>query len=171
MSEELVAIAKVAKPRGLKGEVVADLLTDFPERFENTETVRALLADGQSRDLKIEEFWFQKDRIVLKFSGIDSVEAADLLRDAELCVGEDELVELATDEYFDWQLEGCEVRTAEGQLIGAVDGIMRTGGVPNLMVSGSGKELLIPFATTICIAVDITARKITVDVPEGLLEF
>ncbi|MFM8441672.1 MAG: 16S rRNA processing protein RimM, partial [Acidobacteriota bacterium] len=60
MSEELVAIAKVAKPRGLKGEVVADLLTDFPERFENTETVRALFADGQSRDLKIEEFWFQK---------------------------------------------------------------------------------------------------------------
>ncbi len=74
--EELVAIAKIMKPRGLRGEVAADILTDFPQRFEGLENVIGVFADGTRTDLKIEDFWFQKDRIVLRFDGIASVEAA-----------------------------------------------------------------------------------------------
>ena len=62
MNSDLIAIAKIAKPRGLRGEVSADVLTDFPERFGDLETVIALLPDGLRRDLKIENFRFQNNR-------------------------------------------------------------------------------------------------------------
>ena len=169
--DELVAIAKIAKPRGLKGELVADLLTDFPERFEGLEDVAAVMPDGNRRKLKIENAWFQNGRVVLKFEGADSVEEAELLRNAEICVAESEAVELESDEYFDWQLEGCTVETVEGKQLGRVREVMRTGGTENLVVEGGEKGFLIPFAEAICKVVDIENKLIVVDPPEGLLEF
>lgn len=169
--EELVAIARIVKPRGLRGEVVADLLTDFPERFEDLENVIAVLPDATRRDLKIEDIWFQKDRVVFRFDGIDSIEDADTLRNIEICVPESEAVGLDQDEYFDWQLEGCEVRTIEGERIGMVREVMRTGGTENLVVVGDEREYLIPFAGAICTEIDVEKKLIQVDLPEGLLEF
>jgi len=168
---DLVAIARVAKPRGLKGELVADLLTDFPERFDGLENVTGVFANGEHRELKIEDAWFQNGRIVLKFGGIDSIEAADELRNAEICVAESEAVKLATGEFYDWQLEGCDVITADGASIGKVRGVMRTGGTENLVVENDGGDVLIPFAEAICTEVDIEKKRIVVDPPEGLLEF
>jgi len=170
-SPDLLAIARVVKPRGIKGEVTCDLLTDFPERFEGLEAVTAVMPNnGGTRELTIEEHWFQNGRLVLKFAGIESMDDAETLRDAEICVSEDEAVELDEGEFFDWQLEGCQVVTAEGETIGAVTELMRTGGTEILVVKGD-KEYLIPFAESICTEVDIEAKKITVDPPEGLLEF
>lgn len=171
MDAELVAIAKVARTRGLQGEVVADVLTDFPDRFEGLENVTALLPSGSRRELKIESFFFQKDRIVLKFVGIDSIDAGEGLRDAEICIDESDAVELENDEYFDWELQGCEVETVEGGKIGRVREVMRTGGTEVLLIDGSSRELMIPFAGSICIEVDVGNKRIVVDPPEGLLEF
>lgn len=169
--EELVTIAKIVKPRGLRGELVAELLTDFPERFEKLERVIGVKPDGTRQDLIIADFWFQKDRVVFRFNGIDSVEDADTLRNTEICVPESEAVGLDQDEYFDWQLEGCEVRTIEGERVGTVREVMRTGGTENLVVDGDEREYLIPFAANICTEVDVEKKLIQVDLPEGLLEF
>lgn len=171
MSSELVAIARIARTRGLRGEVVADLLTDFPERFDGLEGVTAVLPSGEKRELKIEKFFLQKGRIVLKFAGIDSIETAETLRDAEVCVDEADAVDLDEDEYFDWELEGCEVETVEGEKLGTVREVMRTGGTEVLLVDGAEKELMIPFAEAICVEVDVEGKRIVVDPPEGLLEF
>ena len=92
MIEELVAIARIVKSRGLRGELVADVLTDFPERFDALETVIALLPGGARRELKIERFFFQKGRIVFTFAGFDSIEKAENLRGAEICVPESEAI-------------------------------------------------------------------------------
>jgi 16S rRNA processing protein RimM len=86
--DDLVAIAKIARPRGLKGEVFADILTDFPERFEGLEDVIAVSQNCEQLNLKIEDFWFQNGRLVLKFDGYDSVETAESLRDSEICIPE-----------------------------------------------------------------------------------
>ena len=168
---DLVAIAKIVKSRGLRGEVSADILTDFPERFEDLESVIALLPDGTRRDLKIEDFRFQKNRVLLTFEEIDSIEAAENLRNAEICVPESEAVALEEDEYFDWELAGCAVETVEGEKIGCVKELMRTGGTEILVVAGEEKDYLIPFAETICTEVDVENKLIRVDAPEGLLEF
>ena len=171
MNSDLIAVARIAKSRGLRGELVADVLTDFPERFEDLETVIAILPDGKRRDLKIERFWFQKGRIILKFAGFDSIETAETLRNAEICVLESDAVKLEEDEFFDWQLAGCAVETVEGERIGRVKELMRTGGTEILVVEGADKEYLIPFAETICTEVDVENKLIKVDAPEGLLEF
>ena len=171
MNSDLIAIAKIAKPRGLRGEVSADILTDFPERFGDLETVIAVLPDGSRRDLKIENFRFQNKRILLKFEEIDSIEAAETLRDAEICIHESEAVALEKDEFYDWQLENCTVETIEGEKLGVVKELMRTGGTELLVVTGAEKEFLIPFAENICTEIDIENKLIRVDAPEGLLEF
>lgn len=168
--DDLVAVARLVKPRGLKGEIVADILTDFPERFDWLEKVTALMPDASRRELKIQDHWFQAGRVVLKFENIDTIESAEKLRNAEICVAEDDAVELASDEFYDWQLEGCNVRTVEGNEIGKVRELMRTGAAEILVVDGE-KEYLIPFAEAICPVVDIENKLIVIDPPEGLLEF
>lgn len=170
MNSDLVAIAKLVKSRGLRGEMVGDVLTDFPERFETTKKVFAV-CDGKISELEIEKFWFQNNRIVLKFVDFDSIETAETLRGCEICVPETEAVELEADEFFDWQLEGCAVETVDGETLGTVKELMRTGATEILVVAGAEKEYLIPFAGKICTEVDVENKRIKVDAPEGLLEF
>lgn len=175
MSDEtngnLVVIAHTVKTRGLKGELVAELMTDFPQRFNGLEDVIAKMPDGTLRKLKIESFFFQKGRIVLKFAGVDSVETGAELKNADICVTAAESVRLESDEFFDWQLVGCMVETIRGEPVGLVREVMRTGGTEILVVDGTDKEYLIPFARAICVEVDIENEMIRVDPPEGLLEF
>ncbi|MGI8639742.1 MAG: ribosome maturation factor RimM [Pyrinomonadaceae bacterium] len=168
---EMVAIAKTVKTRGLRGELVADLLTDFPDRFDDLEMVFAVDSNGKASELELEKFWFQKNRVILKFKGVDSIETAETWRNCDICIPEAEAVELEEDEFFDWELEGCEVETLNGEKLGKVQELMRTGGTEILVVKGAEKEYLIPFAETICVAVDIENKLIRVDAPEGLLEF
>jgi 16S rRNA processing protein RimM len=167
--DDLVAIARIVKPRGIRGEAVAEVLTDFPDRFEGLETVIAVTPGGGREELKIEDAWFQNGRVVLKFAGVDSPERAEELRDAELCVPETEAVELEEGEFFDWQLEGCRVETVDGQPVGTVREVMRTGGTEILVVDGE-REYLIPFAESICVGVDVEAKTIRIDPPDGLLD-
>lgn len=169
-ADELVAIAKVVKPRGLKGEVAAEVLTDFPERFEGLEDVTAVMPDGERFGLKIEESWFQQGRVVLKFEGRDTVESVEELRGCEICVDEANVVELESDEFYDWQLAGCKVETPGGETVGTVREVMRAGGSELLVVDGE-REYLIPFVAAICTEVDLENRLIRIDPPEGLLEF
>ncbi len=168
---DLVAIAKLVKTRGLRGELVADVLTDFPERFDNLEKVFAVKPDGETSELEIEKFWFQKNRIIFKFVGFDSIEASETLRNCEISVAEVETVELEADEFYDWQLQECAVETIEDVKLGKVKEVLRTGGTEVLVVAGEAKEYLIPFAKKICTVVDIENKLIKVDAPEGLLDF
>ncbi|HEX8138709.1 MAG TPA: ribosome maturation factor RimM [Pyrinomonadaceae bacterium] len=171
--EELVAVARAVKTRGLRGEVVAELLTDFPERFENLERLIAVAPNGARMNLSLEEHWFQGGRIVLKFAGYDSVEAASALVGQEFAVTEAERVELPEDEYYEWELVGCRVETVAGESVGVVREVMRTGGVETLLVKGEGEERdhLIPLAEAICVEIDVERKLIRIDAPEGLLEF
>ena len=170
--EELVAVALVVRTRGLRGEVIAELLTDFPERFDGLEQLIAVSPGGQRETFKLEAHWFQKGRVVLKFAGVDSIEEAEALVGRELAVPESERVPLEDDEFYDWELQGCEVRTVEGEQLGRVTEVLRTGGVELLAVEGErGREYLIPLAEEICVEIDVARKTITVDAPEGLLEF
>lgn len=168
---ELVAIARIARPHGLRGEVSADVLTDFPERFDGLENVIAVLSGDERRELKIERFRFQNERVLLKFFGIDRIEDTESLKNAEICVTENEAVELDEGEFFVWELAGCVVETVDGETVGTVRELMRTGGTEVLVIDGADKEYLIPFAESICTEVDIEKKRIVIDPPDGLLEF
>jgi 16S rRNA processing protein RimM len=171
-AEELVAVARAVKTRGLRGEIVAELLTDFPERFDGLEHLIAVAPDGARRVLDLEEHWLHQGRVVLKFAGYDSIEEATALVGLEFTVPESERVELEEDEFYEWELAGCKVETVEGERLGLVREIMRTGGGEMLVVdNGEGRDYLIPMAEEICVEINVEQKLIRVDVPEGLLEF
>jgi|SRR5215510_10816761 len=170
-TEELITVAHVVKARGLRGEVVADLLTDFPERFAALKSLVGLPAEGNRRSLQIEEQWFHGDRIVFKFAGFDSVEAARELVGYDLAVPVAERVRLPRDSYYEWELSGCQVETLSGTKVGEVKDVMRTGGVELLRVlDPEGRERLIPMAGDICVGIDVDNKLIRIDPPEGLLD-
>ena len=170
-AEELIIVARAVRTRGLKGELVAELLTDFPERFENVTELLGVSPDGRRKELELEDYWFQNDRIILKFKDYDSIESASTLVGFEVGVPESERVELASGEFYEWQLEGCSVATTHGEPIGKVRGVLRTGGVELLVVDDGGQhEHLIPMVGDIVVNVDIPGKKILIDPPEGLLE-
>ncbi len=172
--DELVAIALAVKTRGLRGEIVAELLTDFPDRFQNLETLIAVSPNGRREILQLEEHWFQGGRVILKFAGYESIEAASALINSEFAVPEAERVALPEDEFYDWELVGCEVETITGEPVGRVVGVMRTGGGELLVVENGTnrtRDHLIPLAETICVEIDILRKRIRIDAPEGLLEF
>lgn len=170
-NDELVIVARAVRTRGLKGELVAESLTDFPERFETIEQLFAVAPNGERKQFELENYWFQNQRIVLKFSGYDDVESAKVLIGYEFGVPESERVALADDEFYDWELEGCLVENKSGANIGKVREILRTGGVELLVVENDQHhDYMIPMAATIVTEIDLPNKKIVVDPPEGLLE-
>lgn len=168
---DLIIVARAVRPRGLKGELVAEVLTDFPERFAKIDELSGVAPSGARQQLKLENYWFQNDRMVLKFAGYDSVESAKDLVGYEFGLPETERVELAKDEYYDWELEGCSVENKLGSAIGKVREVMRTGGVELLVVENEERsEKLIPMAAAIVVEIDISKKKIVIDPPDGLLD-
>ena len=99
VDESLVVIARAVKPKGLKGEIVAELLTDFPERFDHLSQFFATSPKGERTAVKLERVSFQKDRVVLKLIGYDTIESASTLVGHEFAVPESERVKLAADEF------------------------------------------------------------------------
>ena len=171
VADDLIVVARIARTRGLRGEVVADLLTDFPGRFEALESVIAIAPDGSRRSLQIEAHWFQAKRIIFKFAGYDSIDEARELAGFQLAVPAGDRIELPKDQFYEWELGGCRVETTDGKSIGMVREVMRTGGVEILVVAGdAGVEFLIPMAREICVEIDIDKKVVRVDPPEGLLE-
>ncbi|HYO99389.1 MAG TPA: ribosome maturation factor RimM [Pyrinomonadaceae bacterium] len=172
-TEELVAVARIAKTRGIRGEVAADLLTDFPERFDGLEELISVNASGERTTLSIENCWLHGGRVILKFAGYDSPEAAKALVGRELAVPEADAVELEEDEFYDWELIDCRVETIDNRDVGRVREVLHTGAAPVLVVrdDGGAREHLIPLAESICVEIDTEEKLIRVDPPEGLLEF
>jgi 16S rRNA processing protein RimM len=166
-----VVIARVVKARGIRGEVACDLETDFPERFAALRQVTLWMPDGERLRLNLEEHWFHKGRVILKFEGYDTMTAAEGLVGGRLVISESDAIRLEDDRFYEYDIVGAEVATGEGRQVGRVVRLMRTGGTDLLVVEGQdGREHLVPFVDDICTEVDVAARRITINPPEGLLE-
>ena len=168
---DLIIVARAVRTRGLKGELLAEVLTDFPERFEQVSVLTGVSISRERKQLELEGYWFQNDRIVLKFAGYDSIETASALVGYEFGLPEAERVELAEDEFYDWELEGCLVENKLGERIGQVREVMRTGGVNLLVVENEERrEIFVPMVASIVAEIDVSRKKILIDPPEGLLD-
>ena len=169
---DLVIVARAVKTRGLKGELVAELLTDFPDRFADISSLIAVSPEGNRKAVELENHWFQQGRIVLKFVGFDSIEEAKGLVGFDFTVPEGERVNLKEGYFYDWELEGCLVESIDGNHVGTVKEVTRLGGEIEMLavVDAEGVSRLIPLVESIVLDVDISKRKIRIDPPPGLLE-
>ena len=168
--DDLISVARIARPQGHRGEVIADLLTDFPERFARLGRVYVKRADGRLLFLDLENSRLHKGRVALKFTGFDSISGAEELRDARVLVSRDQLVELPEDTYYDFDLIGCEAVATGGQHLGHVVEVQNFGAAPLLVVRDGARELLIPLVLSICVEIDTGRKRIVVNPPEGLLD-
>jgi 16S rRNA processing protein RimM len=165
----------VLGPQGRRGEVLADLHTDFPERFAERRELSGLGANGERRELQLEEHWFHKGGIVLKFAGIDSISDAEQLTGWEVQIPREQRAELEEGAAYVSELVGCEVWVfgeAGSELLGVVADVDLSGGTAPLLVvrSSAGQEYLVPFAEEFLRSVDLEQRRIEMKLPEGLLE-
>lgn len=169
-SDELIVIARAVRTHGLKGEIVAELLTDFPERFEDLDELILVSPAKERSEVQLEDYWFQKDRVVLKLAGCDDIDQAKALVGYDFAVPESERVPLGEDEFYDWELEGCTVMAGDKN-IGQVRSVMRTGATEILVIGDAdGKERMVPLAESIVVKIDPAGKTIVVDPPEGLLD-
>jgi 16S rRNA processing protein RimM len=166
----------VLGPQGRRGEVLAELHTDFPERFEERRQLSGLAPTGRRRELQVEEHWFHKGGVVLKFAGVDSISDAEQLKGYELQVPQEQRVELEKGSTYVSEIVGSDVWINDGQrFLGRVSDVQFGAGeapllVVKLPVCAVQNEVLVPFAEEFVKKVDVAAKRIDMELPEGLLE-
>jgi 16S rRNA processing protein RimM len=165
-----IAIARVARTRGNRGEVLADSYTDFPDRFLLLGKVWAALADGTREQLVLESTWNHLGRQVLKFEGIDSISSAERLVGAWIEIEAGQAAKLPEGTYFDHDLIGCTVWDVSGKCLGTVKEILRIPGNHQLVIENGGQEYMVPAVPGICKDVSIAEKVVLVDLPEGLMD-
>src|SRR5438067_89262 len=124
--EEMVA-GRLVGPFGVRGEVKLLPLTDFPERLEEMATLRLRLPDGDRQEREVLGIRPHKQMYVVRLAGCSRVEDAEALRDAEVCVPEGEQAPLPEGEYYFHEIVGLRVVTEDGEELGTVDDVIRTG--------------------------------------------
>jgi 16S rRNA processing protein RimM len=168
VEQNWVAIGRLWRTRGNRGELLGELDSSEPGREEKLQEV-ALEVGGQRRVARVEKVWRHDGRPVFKFEGIDSISDAEPWEGAEILVPENEVQKPEGGAYSHADLVGC--RIAGDGLIGVVKGVEEYGGPPLLKVEAAdGREILIPFARSFCKEIDVAAKTIRVEWPEGLLE-
>jgi 16S rRNA processing protein RimM len=166
----MVTIGRIVRPQGRKGEVVVEAETDFgSDRFQAGASVW-WLRGGRAEQVRITESRAVDNRWVIALEGVGSISDAEALRGLTLRVVADALHPLAAGSYYVHDLAGCRVVTTSGREIGCVDRVESRTGTPNLVVTGSAGEVFVPLAEEICRRIDVRARLIEIDPPEGLIE-
>jgi 16S rRNA processing protein RimM len=168
VDENWVAIGRLWRTRGNRGELLGELDSSDPDREQKLHEV-ALEVDGRRQVMRVEETWRHDGRPVFKFEGIDSISDAEKWEGAEMLVPASE-VEPPEEGAFSYaDLVGCKV--VGDAVIGVVTEVEAYGGAPLLKLEAAdGREILIPFARSICKVIDVASKTIRVELPEGLLE-
>jgi 16S rRNA processing protein RimM len=186
-----VLVARILRSRGNKGEVVAELLTDFPDRFSNLKQIYLRRNEGEPSPVGLLHFWQDRNHPgigVFHFSGCASISEAEKLRGSAVLLPFENRVTLPAGQYFVTDLIGCTVFDAPTEstklsspscglenaprVLGTVRDVYFPGesvaGTPLLQVETASGELLLPLAEDICKGIDVEARRIDVRLPEGL---
>jgi 16S rRNA processing protein RimM len=163
-----VAIAKIVKPQGNRGEVAAEIWTDFPDRFRLVEEVLLQRGEEQPQTFSLESFWFHKKRVILKFSGVDNRSMAEGLREFEVKIPESHRMPLSEGTYYQHDLLDCVVKDVQGRPFGKISEIVGTAGHYLLKVSGDTGDFLIPFAQSLLVQASVEDKELICDLPEGL---
>jgi 16S rRNA processing protein RimM len=173
-----VTVARIVRPHGRRGEVAAEILTDFPQRLKGFTS--ALLWDGRGepRATAVRSCWLSQSRggqAIFHFANCDSIDAAKKLVGLEVQIPLADRMRLRPGSYYVNDLVGCEVFEKDApSAIGRVADVQFTGeevrGTPILVIQSPEGELLIPLAQDICVKIDTHARRIEVVLPEGLRE-
>jgi 16S rRNA processing protein RimM len=163
-------VGRLFRARGNRGELTGEIYSSQPGRAEKLKNVVLELADGKTRPSRVEEIWWHDGRPVFKFEGIDSISDAEPWGGADVMVADSEREQPEEGAYSHADLIGCTLWDRDRKA-GVVRAVENFGGGPLLEVRlEDGRDVLVPFARSICKEIDVATKNIRAEVPEGLLE-
>lgn len=178
-------LARIRRTQGRKGEIFADLLTDFPEKFadrrrlwliadEAAARLPGRISPPEPRPVELVAHWLHKGGVVLHFAGVDSISQAEELAGLIVAIPLAERAALGEDEAYIGDLVGCtlfDVAGAQPVAVGKIEDVDRSSGpVPLLVVHNTAGEVLIPFAKNYLRKIDLEASRVEMALPEGLID-
>jgi 16S rRNA processing protein RimM len=164
--DAMAAVGTIARVHGLKGQVIVNPETDFPEdRFRPGATFFT-----PRGELRVTTVRFQNGRPVIGIEGVETIDDAEALAGLELRVPVEDLAALPPGMFYHHDLVGCQVETVDGTRVGAVKGVEGTAAGSRIVVAGKTGEILIPLATEICRTIDVAGKRIVIEPPDGLLD-
>ena len=168
---ELLSVGQITSTHGLKGEVKVYPTTDDPEtRFKELKEV-ILKTPKEETPAKIKTVRFSKNLALLRFEGIDGIDAAERYRGAYVCVPRDKAQKLGPDEYYEADLIGMEVVSEDGEALGILTRVLHTGANDVYEIETDAekrKSVLIPAIKECIKKVDTDNGVMTIHVMEGL---
>jgi 16S rRNA processing protein RimM len=167
--DDLVVVARVARPHGRRGEVILNLETDFPEQRFAPGRRLVVRRGAAAEELVVRSVFFMKARPVVGFEGCESIDDAETLAGCELRIPCGELADLPPGMFYHHDLVGCRVETGAGEVVGLVVAVEGSGEASRLVVESPSGEELIPLASEMVPLVDTVARRIVIAAPDGLL--
>lgn len=160
-ADDLVIIGRLLKPHGLRGDIRCHPETDYPERFEETDEVEIFDDKNPPRRVRVEHARMHGQVVLIKFEGIDTIEAAEPLRGFLVAVPDDETVDLEEGEFYHYEIEGLQVFDETGKSLGIVDEVLAN---PAHEIYRVG-ELLIPAVPEYVLEVDLDKARVVVRPP------
>jgi 16S rRNA processing protein RimM len=166
----MAVVGRVARAHGRHGQVIVNVETDFPEsRFHVGASLFVKRGEAPER-LTVESVRFQHDRPVIGLAGIETISGAESFAGCELRVPVDALAKLPAGMFYRHDLVGCRVETEAGVAVGVVQDVEGSLHESRLIVQGAGGEVLVPLAAAICTKIDVAAKRIVIEPPDGLLD-
>ncbi|HEV8578545.1 MAG TPA: ribosome maturation factor RimM [Thermoanaerobaculia bacterium] len=166
---ETVAVGRVLRPHGVRGEVVVEVLSDVPGRFAKGSRMAGLREGEPPVPLRIAASRSHKSGAVVQFEGFEDRDRAEELRGLDLEVPRSQVPEAPSGTYYQYELLGCLCRDG-GEELGRVVEVVEDGGGVLLIVEGGGRRVPVPFVNEFLRGVDVAGGRIDLALPPGLLE-
>jgi 16S rRNA processing protein RimM len=184
-----VVLAHLLRPQGRKGELLAELLTDFPESLTSRKEIYLLpaglgAASAEPRQVEIVSSWLpvgkNAGRIVLQFAGVETISQAEALASLDVVIASEQRLPLDDETFYVNDLEGCVLLDGDNE-VGAVsavqfpssaEGVRIEDAAPLLVVHppSSDEEILVPFVKAFLVKIDLERKQVVMRLPEGLLD-
>jgi 16S rRNA processing protein RimM len=166
----LIVVGIVRRPHGVTGEVSVEPVTDFPERFAPGARFQ-WRGERTERELDVVSARPHGSRILVRFVGVEDVDAARALAGGDLGIPDEDAVPPPEDFYYHHEVEGWRCEDSSGRQLGTVVGLERTAGGALLLVdTGRSEPVPVPFVSPIVVSVDRGAKRVVLDPPDGLME-
>jgi 16S rRNA processing protein RimM len=165
-SPAYLAVARVRRPFGVRGELLLEILTDFPARLTQNEI---LYAGNERAPCEVETIRRHGTDMLLQLKAVRDRDAAEKMRGTVFAIRVDDLPPLPAGVYYLHQIEGLEVFTEQGERLGRVKEILKTGANDVYVVQGDKGEILLPAIPQVIRAVRLEEKRIVVRLMEGLL--
>lgn len=165
-----VLVGRIRRPHGVRGELLVDVVSDVPGRLAPGSEFWLASADGKDREVTVAANRSHSRGALLRFEGVEDRDAAESLRGAVLETDRDSVTPAPDGSYYYFELAGCLCSDTNHGELGQVSEVIEDGGGLLLEVRAGEQRLLVPFVEEYVAAVDVTGRRIDLQLPSGLLE-